>query len=270
MRIAHLSDLHFGRHVSSDRVDALRTDLVNADPELVVITGDITDRGSSRQFHRALQFLQSLNIQFISVPGNREVSFDAFWEWAFPRLALLRYQSYFGPKDRIVHVSEEHKVVFFGVNSVHPLPSWPGTMGRKKRDWLRKQALDFQGYFKVLFLHHPVLPVPGSSSNWAHTFSDAGKVLKICSETGISLILQGHKHRSSVMDLRIPDTNARIVVSCSGAPLRPEWDAIYHLIRISPTTVLVEPREFIEGRFTPRHVSVISFDGSGPSATFKP
>ncbi len=249
MRLAHLSDLHFGRRVDLGHLRSLEEDLPTTGAELLVITGDLTDRGRTSQFRWARDFLKSLGIPFIAVPGNREVSASAFWEWMVPSLAMARFRSFFGTSDRILHQCEKSKVVFFGLNSVHPFPSWPGKIPRATRYWLKQQAAEMTECSKVLFLHHPVLPVIRGSSFWAHTLSDAGELLNICSEMGINLILQGHKHRSAVAEVHVPARNARIVVSAAGAPLMSGWDSVYHLIDLSPARITVRPREFLNGAF---------------------
>jgi 3',5'-cyclic AMP phosphodiesterase CpdA len=249
MRLAHLSDLHFGRRVCLEMVDAMRSDLLAQSPDLLVVTGDITDRGRISEFRWAREFLTSLAVPFMTVPGNREIGISAFWEWMVPRFAMSRYASFFGDSDRIVFSCEEDRTVFLGLNSVHPFPSWPGQLSRASRHWLKEQAKAFKSYRKVLLLHHPVMPVIRSSSFWAHSFSDAGEVLNICSETGIELILQGHKHRSSVVELRVPARNARLVVSAAGAPFRTEWDPAYHMIDILPAEIVVSPRQFVDHCF---------------------
>ena len=250
MRIAHISDLHFGRHVSHEKLEAIQEDLIHTQLELLVLTGDITDRGLRRQYNRAMQFLESQSIPYIVAPGNREVSFTAFWEWIIPSFSLARFETYFGPKDRTVHVLADHKVVLFGLNSVHWFPSWPGKLTRETRYWLKREAADYDGFFKVVFLHHPVLPVIRSSSYWAHSFSDAAALLDICTETGIGLILQGHKHRASVMQVHFPQRNANVVVSAGGAPLMPWWDSSYNVIDLTDSSLLVQTREFRDGKFT--------------------
>jgi len=265
MKFAHLSDLHFGRRVSHRKLDSLARDIVSQAPELLVITGDITDRGRVSQFRWASDFLKSLRIPFITVPGNREISFSAIWEWMLPSLAMRRYRSFFGASDRVLYHCPQANTVFFGLNSVHQLPSWPGTIARESRYWLKEQAAGFPGSVKVLFVHHPVLPVIRASSFWAHSLSDAGALLNVCTQTGIGLILQGHKHRSAVMELHYPERKARVVISSCGAPLLSLWDSVYHLIDVSPSMTCVQPREFIEedGGFVKTAAYEFAVDGSG-------
>jgi 3',5'-cyclic AMP phosphodiesterase CpdA len=257
MRFAHLSDLHFGQNVCPEKLRSLVDDLIAQRPDLLVLTGDVTDRGKVSEFRRAAKFLDAMGVPFISVPGNREIGVSAFREWMFPKFAMARYRKFIGPSDRILHRCEDSRVLFLGVNSVHSFPAWPGTISRQTRYWLKQQASESAGYVKILFLHHPVLPVIRSSSYWAHTLSDAGEILNICSDTRIALILQGHKHRSSVAKIRFPEKDAGIVVCAGGAPLMPWWDAAYHMIGLSETELTVETREFSDGGF--RQKGVFSF-----------
>ncbi len=269
MRLAHLSDLHFGRTAAQENVLSLRKDLIKTNPELIVITGDITDRGRISEFRRAKDFLDQVDIPFIIVPGNREVCISAFWEWIFPRLAMNRFRVFFGESDRILVKHEESRIAFFGLNSVHFFPSWPGTLTRESRYWLKTKSASLSGYQKVLFLHHPVIPVIRGSSFWAHTFSDAGEVLNICTETGICMILQGHKHRSSVLQVNVPARKAKLIISAAGAPLSSRWDPSYHLLDIKPDEITIAVHEFFHGEFveTAKH-RFSSMNASADANTF--
>jgi len=101
---------------------SLEENLLANRPQLLVITGDITDRGRVSQFRRAHNFLNNMNVPFIAVPGNREVSISAFWEWVFPRVAMHRFRVFFGHSDRILWHSVKLKLVLLGLSSVHPFP----------------------------------------------------------------------------------------------------------------------------------------------------
>lgn len=249
MRIVHLSDLHFGKHVSTEKLGILTKDINEWRPELALVSGDVTDNGKKSQFQDALDFLNSLDCQYMVVPGNREICPWAFWEWVFPFAAMSRHRSYFGPEDRIVKVIDSHKIVVFGLNTIHQLPSWPGKLTRETRYWFREESAKYNDMMKILILHHPVFPVVRSSSFWAHFLSDAGDILQTISQNGFSLILQGHKHRSAVMEVNIPQNNSRIVVSCAGAPLMPFWDPSYHRIIASKDVIGVECRVFKNKEF---------------------
>jgi len=250
MKIAHLSDLHFGKSISHQKLDALTHDLIEQKPDLIVVTGDITDRGNVKQFRQAKDFLDSTSSPRLIVPGNREVPLFAPWELTIPSMSMRRYRFFFGQSDRVFYKSEKYKTVLLGLNSVSRFPSWPGSIARDSRYWFREQVQNHLNYLKVLFLHHPILPVLRASSFWAHQLSDASAILTICAQFRVQLILQGHKHRSSVVELRIPEMKVSMVVSSCGSPLLDSWDSAYHLIKIGNDTIRIEPREFVGGIFS--------------------
>jgi|SRR5665213_1212496 len=72
MRIAHLSDLHFGHH-DPELAKNLAADVEAQRPSLVVISGDFTQRGTRQEFEQAQGFLQSLVSPVFAVPGNHDV-----------------------------------------------------------------------------------------------------------------------------------------------------------------------------------------------------
>lgn len=261
MKVAHISDLHFGKGISTQKLNSLIDDIHYQQLDLVLVTGDITDRGTTQQFRQAKRFLDSFGCKYLTVPGNREICFFAPWELLVPSLSMRRYRSFFGKSDKVFYKSDQYKTVFLGLNSVSQFPSWPGSISRDSRYWFKEQAEKHPSHFKVLFLHHPILPVLRASSFWAHQLSDASAIFTICAQTGVQLVLQGHKHRSSVVELRIPETEASLVVSSCGSPLLDRWDSSYHIISIANDMIDIEPREFVKGKFSGK--TVYSFKNLG-------
>ena len=70
--VAHLSDLHFGR-IDPAALEPLRRRVIELTPDLVVISGDLTQRARAQQFREARAFLDSLPGPQIVVPGNHDV-----------------------------------------------------------------------------------------------------------------------------------------------------------------------------------------------------
>ncbi|RUY20638.1 hypothetical protein EN979_36005, partial [Mesorhizobium sp. M7A.F.Ca.US.001.04.2.1] len=70
--IAHLSDLHFGR-IDQTVSDALAAEVRAADPDIVVVSGDMTQRARKQEFAQARAFLDTLPYPQLVVPGNHDV-----------------------------------------------------------------------------------------------------------------------------------------------------------------------------------------------------
>ena len=70
--IAHLSDLHFGRH-DETAAERLLADISEVKPNITVVTGDLTQRARHRQFAAARAFLEKLPRPVVVIPGNHDV-----------------------------------------------------------------------------------------------------------------------------------------------------------------------------------------------------
>jgi 3',5'-cyclic AMP phosphodiesterase CpdA len=70
--VVHLSDLHFGREDTAV-VTALQREMQTLAPDLVIVSGDLTQRARRHQFQRARAFLDQLRLPYLVVPGNHDV-----------------------------------------------------------------------------------------------------------------------------------------------------------------------------------------------------
>lgn len=96
--IVHLSDLHFGR-VDLTVVAALIETVTKIKPDLVAVSGDLTQRARSHQFKEARTFLDKLPTPQIVVPGNHDVPLhNVFARFLKP---LTKYRRYITPDLKI-------------------------------------------------------------------------------------------------------------------------------------------------------------------------
>ena len=89
--IVHLSDLHFGR-VDREIVDALVRTVAFIAPQVVVVSGDFTQRARAEQFKEARAFLDALRIPTVVVPGNHDIPLhNVFARFVTPLAGYRRY-----------------------------------------------------------------------------------------------------------------------------------------------------------------------------------
>ena len=118
-RIAHLSDIHFGAH-DPRIVDAATAWLEERRPDLVVISGDLTQRARVEQFRAAAAWLNRLRgagLKILVIPGNHDVPlFDVVRRFARP---LARYKRYIS-RD-LCPFYEDDEVAILGLNTARSL-----------------------------------------------------------------------------------------------------------------------------------------------------
>ncbi len=103
-----------------------------------------------------------------------------------------------------------------------------------------------------------------ASSFWAHSFTDAGEILNIVPKQGHGSFLQGHKHRSAIMEIKFPQRNASVVVSSCGGTVDVSLDSVYHIVDISSSHIVIRPREFKDASFAENGSYEFSTNHDGP------
>lgn len=185
--IAHISDLHCG---SRYHIPSLATRVVDElnelQPDMVVVTGDLTDMGFRQEFKQVQRLLDRIDCPSrLVVMGNhdaRNVGDEHFTEM-------------FGARSRELR-SEGIRVL--GLDSSEPdLDS--GRVGRERYRWIEERFSE-PDEFKVVCMHHHLVPVPGTGRE-RNIVYDAGDLLKVLSNCGADLVLCGHKHVPNVWRL---------------------------------------------------------------------
>ena len=118
MKIAHLSDIHFGRIAFPRILDALVEDVEEERVDLVAVSGDLTQRALHSQFRDAAAYLERFNAPQVIVPGNLDV-----FPWWRPLVRIFRpvdrFKSYFGPE--LIRSFVSPGFALLGINSAHGL-----------------------------------------------------------------------------------------------------------------------------------------------------
>src|SRR5215216_6264140 len=115
-RIVHLSDLHFGR-VNPDLLGPLTRTVRELEPDLIAVSGDLTQRARSHQFQEARSFLDTLPKPQIVVPGNHDIPLhNVFARFVEP---LTKYKRYI--TEDMQPTYEDEEVVIVGVNTARSL-----------------------------------------------------------------------------------------------------------------------------------------------------
>lgn len=212
--IVHLSDLHFGR-VDRTAVEPLVQAVRRIGPDLVVISGDLTQRARRRQFHDARDFLASLPEPQIVVPGNHDVPlYDVLRRFFRP---LERYRRTI--TDDLSPLYLDAEIAVAGVNTARSLTFKSGRINEEQVAELRRTLAPLpESITSVVVAHHPFdLP---SGHDAGHLVGRARMAMEALAECGVDLLLTGHLHvhwtGSTAERYRIRD-HAAIVVQAGTA-----------------------------------------------------
>ena len=191
--VAQISDLHFGGH-DARAVDALVTSLNQCRPDLVVVSGDFTQRARRAEFGEARAFLDRIASPKLVVPGNHDVPlYDVVGRFLSPFVKFNRYVSPAGlPNSLFV----DDEIAVFGLNTARSLTQKNGRVSLLQVAQIRNVFAQIPPHvIKVLVTHHPL-----SSPIDAAPVALAGRsslALEAIVSLRVHLLLSGHHHRST-------------------------------------------------------------------------
>ncbi len=202
LTIVQGSDVHFGKpHLP--RVAAAFRDLVRgAEPDVIVLAGDLTQRAKVREYRQAREYIDALpDVPVIVTPGNHDIPLYRVLERLFS--PLRNYRTYItADLDSSTRIDG---AVFVSVCSAEPHRAIVN--GRLRERQLAFAARIFQECppedVRILVTHHPLARPPDGGSD--HILPGSADLLERFREMGVELILSGHLHRGYV------------VQSCGGA-----------------------------------------------------
>ena len=192
-RIVQISDLHFGRHDLTVVEDLLiSVDLQS--PDLVVLSGDFTQRARATEFSEARRFLDRISQPKLVVPGNHDVPlYNVFARFMRP---FAKYDRYVLPTGAPGGFFIDEELAVLGLNTARSFTHKNGRISIEQIELIKSVFRDVPGtVFKVLVTHHPLgLPTgeaPVRLAGRSHLASD------VISKAGIHLLLSGHYHRAT-------------------------------------------------------------------------
>ncbi|RYM09127.1 metallophosphoesterase family protein [Sphingobium cupriresistens] len=195
-RIAHLSDIHFGAN-DPKIVDAATAWLEERRPDLVVISGDFTQRARVEQFKQAavwLGRLKAAGLKTLVIPGNHDVPlYDVVRRFAAP---LDRYKRYIS--NDLCPFYEDGEVAILGLNTARSLTIKDGRINHDQMDMLRARfAHVAPDKTRILVTHHPLFSMPiGRGGELSEAVGQHDDAIKAACEAGVHLALAGHFHRT--------------------------------------------------------------------------
>jgi len=198
-RLIHLSDLHFGAH-DDKLVEAVEARVDAEKPDLVVISGDFTQRARTGQFKAAAAFLDRLRgngHEIIAVPGNHDIPlYDVARRFLAP---LARYRRYV--EETLCPFHELPTAAVLGINTARSATFKDGKINDQQIEYIRDMfgRVD-EAIPRILVTHHPIFALPVGGGGRGEPIKNQENVLEMIGALGVDILLAGHNHRASHED----------------------------------------------------------------------
>lgn len=245
--VIHLSDLHFGT------VDlALLTPLVEAvsalNPDVVVVSGDVTQRARTSEFRDAQAFLARLPHPQVVVPGNHGIPLhNIVHRWLRP-LNKFRLHIESNPSPSFV----DAEIAVIGVNTARSMVLKNGRINAEQLDSVRAMfARVDDPAIKIVVAHHPFDVAPLAHAR--KRVGGAELAMAAFAQCGVDVLIAGHFHISGAFGTghrySLSGYEALMVSAGTATSTRGRGEAnSFNVLRLCKTRIEVERFEWVDAR----------------------
>ena len=224
MEIVQLSDIHIGSQFREDVFDKVIDEVNSLKPDVVVVTGDLTNEGLIQEYEKCKAKLSELKVEkIIAISGNHD----------YRNTGYLAFKKFF-PFETVNELGDN--VILVTLGTARPDRD-EGEVGYRQNLWLERTMIKYKNKIKILAMHHHLIGVPDSGSDRV-TVIDAGDVLRTTLSTNVNLVLCGHKHRPWIWNFK----NLSIVNAgtASSERVRGLFENTYNIVKIEKNQVKVD------------------------------
>lgn len=190
VRLAHLSDIHFGGENEAAVAGAAER-IRSGGFDLTVVSGDLTRYAEKPEFEAAAAWLNTLPEPRLVTPGNHDAPYLAWAERVFA--PFRRYERYVGPAP--AQSWRARGVAVRGLNTARgaqPRLNW--SKGQISVRQAKAAAAWFEpsDRLRIVVVHHPLVEMiggPMTARVWG-----GERAAEIFTEAGVDLVLSGHIH----------------------------------------------------------------------------
>jgi len=237
--LVHMSDLHF-RWVDPELLGPLTQQLHELAPDLIVISGDLTQRALRSEFHAAKKFLDGLPQPQMVVPGNHDVPMiNVFSRFVRP---LHSYRSII--TEDLQPFFEDDEIAVVGVNTARSLTIKNGRINEEQMEHVRAVLGPIDDRkAKIVVTHHPFdLPMEADQDDLVGRAQRAMNVFALCK---VDLLLAGHMHSKHAgctsKRYAIGDHAALSIQAGTATSTRTRGEVqSFNIIRVGGTTVSID------------------------------
>lgn len=252
MKIAHISDLHFGNHLPNV-LEAFLRDLNQKKPDIIIVSGDITQRAKAYQFKLVQEFLSQISGKILAVPGNHDIPFYNI----FNRIVrpLHSYQRYIGANYKSALKTDD--ITILGVSSVNPHKAIDGKLTSKTLMQINQFFNEDNKNVNLLFFHHNFDHIEGLHK----PLENEDQFLNYLITSNIDVVCTGHLHYAHVGFIKKTNNKLCLILHAGSLLCGRSKDGLnsYFLIDVDSPQCSVDWRVFTENEFQSRKIYELKF-----------
>lgn len=220
MLIVHASDIHCGPEFQKAVFEAAVDEINDLDPDVIVITGDLTENGLLFQYRVARDVVDSIKCKTkVICSGNHD----------YRSTGYLLFKKFFASR-RVVKMSN---CIFTIVSTARPERN-DGEVGHRQVVWLERTLSKHGKMMKIVAMHHHLIQVPDTGPDNIPVV-DAGDTLRGIMNAKVNLVLGGHRHRP--WRWMVGDTQIIHAGTLSSERLRGFYSHSYNIIDVKKDSI---------------------------------
>ena len=195
LTLLHISDMHFGPYYVPRVGDALLAFAYSVQPDIVVASGDFTQRAKPAEFAEAADYLKTLpDVPTVVVPGNHDVPLYRVFERLFE--PHKHYRAYI--RDELNWTLRTDRAVIVALDSTAPRRAITnGRISRWQLEYAAEQLTSApDGAARIVVAHHHFAPAPDYEGG--EVMPMAKRAMDMFTELRVDLVMGGHLHRAYV------------------------------------------------------------------------
>lgn len=253
--IVHISDLHFGC-VDEALLAPLKNAIDTVRPDLITISGDLTQRARVDQFKAARAFLKSLAFPQIIVPGNHDVPlYNIVARFFWPLRGYKRYITH-----NLAPLYADFEMAVAGINTARSLTIKDGRINDAQIEQTREILCAYDdSIVKIVVTHHP-FDLPEGAHHERNIVGRAKRAIQRFAQCGADVFLSGHMHQSHIGStaLRYGEHGESALIVHAGTAVslrRRGYQNGFNVLRVEKQRISVEHHEWDEAN---QHFTLIA------------
>ncbi len=242
MKILHLSDLHFGTE-RPELITCLYEQCKMLAPDIIVISGDLTQRATHSQYRAVMHFLSPFNTAILCVPGNHDISlYNPIERFFYP---YAKYRKWVAMHTDSQFIKDD--IAIIGINSVTPYKAMSGYVTDGQLQKVSKFFAANNVATKIVVMHHNLI-----AAERHRIINDADKILNAFANSGVNFVLAGHIHSSKLelLNKKYIQNKLYIITAGTATSTRTTAPNSFNFITINKNEFSFKVYDYLNGDFT--------------------